>query len=57
MGDTATTMRDPLFYRWHKFVDDIFVMYKNKLPAYGDDKVSESISIINRDFCKRSQFI
>nr|ACM61983.1 prophenoloxidase [Penaeus chinensis] len=28
MGDTATAMRDPVFYRWHKFVDDTFQEYK-----------------------------
>ncbi|KPJ13408.1 Phenoloxidase subunit 1 [Papilio machaon] len=39
MGDPATTMRDPLFYRWHGFVDDVFVLYKNKLPPYGNDKL------------------
>ncbi|CAK1590051.1 unnamed protein product [Parnassius mnemosyne] len=39
MGDPATTMRDPLFYRWHGFVDDVFVLYKNKLPPYGKDKL------------------
>ncbi|XP_013143797.1 PREDICTED: phenoloxidase subunit 1-like [Papilio polytes] len=39
MGDSATAMRDPIFYRWHAYVDDIFNMYKSKLPAYGDDKL------------------
>ncbi|KPJ13409.1 Phenoloxidase subunit 1 [Papilio machaon] len=39
MGDPATTMRDPLFYRWHGFVDDVFVLYKNKLPPYTNDKL------------------
>ncbi|XP_013143832.1 PREDICTED: phenoloxidase subunit 1-like [Papilio polytes] len=39
MGDPSTTMRDPLFYRWHGFVDDVFVLYKNKLPPYANDKL------------------
>ncbi|XP_013167706.1 PREDICTED: phenoloxidase subunit 1-like [Papilio xuthus] len=39
MGDPSTTMRDPLFYRWHGFIDDVFVLYKNKLPPYGNDKL------------------
>lgn len=43
MGDSATAMRDPIFYRWHANVDDIFNMYKSKLPAYGDDKVSSFV--------------
>jgi len=24
MGDVSTAMRDPAFYRWHKFTDNIF---------------------------------
>ncbi|XP_017796958.1 PREDICTED: phenoloxidase 2-like, partial [Habropoda laboriosa] len=34
MGDTATDMRDPIFYRWHAFIDDIFQEHKNTLPQY-----------------------
>ncbi|XP_058123593.1 phenoloxidase 8-like [Anopheles ziemanni] len=34
MGDLTTTMRDPLFYRWHQHIDDIFVRHKQRLPAY-----------------------
>ncbi|XP_060806767.1 phenoloxidase subunit 1-like [Amyelois transitella] len=37
MGDSATAMRDPVFYRWHAYIDDIFVLHKNKLPPYRDD--------------------
>ncbi|KAM3957879.1 phenoloxidase subunit 1 [Aphomia sociella] len=36
MGDSATAMRDPVFYRWHAYIDDIFNLYKSKLPPYGD---------------------
>nr|WJJ70400.1 venom protein U-MPTX.15-34 [Megalopyge opercularis] len=28
MGDLATTMRDPFFYRWHAWVDDVFQRFK-----------------------------
>lgn len=35
MGDTATAMRDPVFYRLHLFVDDLFEHYKRKLIPYG----------------------
>ncbi|CAH0713851.1 unnamed protein product, partial [Brenthis ino] len=28
MADEATTMRDPFFYRWHGFIDDLFQRYK-----------------------------
>lgn len=36
MGNPNVAMRDPLFYRWHKYIDDIIQEYKNMLPAYGD---------------------
>ncbi|KAL0868113.1 hypothetical protein ABMA27_008748 [Loxostege sticticalis] len=39
MGDSATAMRDPFFYRWHAYVDDIFNMHKIKLPKYGNDRL------------------
>lgn len=34
MGDSATAMRDPIFYRWHAFINEIFLEHKNTLPAY-----------------------
>ncbi|XP_067015424.2 phenoloxidase 1 [Anabrus simplex] len=34
MGDLATAMRDPTFYRWHKFVDNIFQQHKATMPPY-----------------------
>lgn len=34
MGDVATAMRDPVFYRWHSFIDLLFSRFKNLLPAY-----------------------
>ncbi|KAJ1524517.1 hypothetical protein ONE63_011009 [Megalurothrips usitatus] len=34
MGDSTTAMRDPVFYRWHAFVDDIFQEHKRTLPPY-----------------------
>ncbi|XP_068623413.1 phenoloxidase subunit 1-like [Battus philenor] len=49
MGDSGTAMRDPLFYRWHAHIDDIFQMYKSKLSPYGESKLFfpgiEAISI------------
>lgn len=39
MGDSATAMRDPVFYKWHAFINDIFLEHKNTLPAYGVDQV------------------
>ncbi|XP_023012803.2 phenoloxidase 1 [Leptinotarsa decemlineata] len=34
MGDSATAMRDPIFYRWHAYIDDIFQKFKSSLPRY-----------------------
>lgn len=34
MGDSATAMRDPIFYRVHAMVNDIFTEHKNTLPRY-----------------------
>ncbi|XP_075170477.1 phenoloxidase 2-like [Haematobia irritans] len=34
MGDSATAMRDPVFYRWHAYIDDIFQEHKTRLPPY-----------------------
>jgi len=34
MSDSATAMRDPVFYRWHKFIDWIFQQHKILQPSY-----------------------
>lgn len=34
MGDSATAMRDPVFYKWHAYVDDIFQEHKQLLTPY-----------------------
>ena len=34
MGDVTTAMRDPIFYRWHAFMDDVFQEHKTGLPPY-----------------------
>lgn len=39
MGDSATAMRDPIFYRWHSHIDDLFQLYKNNLPPYGNQRL------------------
>ena len=33
MWDTATAIRDPLFYRWHKHVDDMCFTWQEHQPA------------------------
>lgn len=39
MGESATAMRDPLFYRWHAFVNHMFNAYKHTLPPYEEKQV------------------
>lgn len=39
MGDSATAMRDPVFYRWHAFIDDVFQEFKQTLPTYTGPQV------------------
>ncbi|XP_054706209.1 hemocyanin G chain-like [Uloborus diversus] len=34
MSDTSTALRDPIFYRWHRFVDNLFQEYKLTLKTY-----------------------
>ncbi|XP_065204196.1 phenoloxidase 2-like [Planococcus citri] len=34
MSHSETALRDPIFYRWHTFIDDIFQRYKRTLPSY-----------------------
>lgn len=34
MGDVTTAMRDPVFYRWHSFIESVFVRHKERLPEY-----------------------
>lgn len=34
MGDPATAMRDPIFYRFHAYIDYIFQQHKATLPTY-----------------------
>ncbi|XP_076646001.1 phenoloxidase 1-like [Halictus rubicundus] len=42
MSDQATDMRDPMFYRWHAFVDDVFQEYKSTLPPYTVEQLDYS---------------
>lgn len=42
MGGVATAMRDPIFYRWHKFIDNIFLRNKARLAPYTMAELSNS---------------
>jgi len=36
MGSPFVAMRDPIFYRWHGYVNSMFQQYKNSLGPYTD---------------------
>jgi hypothetical protein len=40
MSDTGTAMRDPVFYRWHAYIDSIFDRYKQNLEPYNPTGVN-----------------
>ncbi|KAJ9596293.1 hypothetical protein L9F63_027082, partial [Diploptera punctata] len=40
IGDPATAMRDPIFYRLHAFVDDVFQEHKATLPPYETNRLN-----------------
>lgn len=33
-------MRDPVFYRWHAWVDEVFQTHKAMLPPYTADQLT-----------------
>lgn len=33
-------MRDPIFYRWHTFIDSIFAKFKNTLAPYSTNELT-----------------
>lgn len=43
MGDSATAMRDPIFYRWHAYIEFIFQSFKSTLPRYSEAQVRPTI--------------
>nr|CAH7714652.1 unnamed protein product [Callosobruchus chinensis] len=40
MGDSATAMRDPIFYRWHAYIDSMFQQLKGMLPRYDEKELN-----------------
>ncbi|CAG9864099.1 unnamed protein product [Phyllotreta striolata] len=40
MGDSSTAMRDPIFYKWHAYIDDIFQQHKSGLPRYSENQLN-----------------
>lgn len=55
MGASETAMRDPVFYRWHAFINDIFQAHKEHLTPYTFDQLNypgitiESIKVTSVD--------
>lgn len=42
MYDVATSARDPLFYRWHKYINSLFMKHKKMLKPYTHDELDWS---------------
>lgn len=42
MAVTSVSMRDPIFYRWHEFLDNLFYSFIDTLPPYTSQEVSKS---------------
>lgn len=38
-GESATAIRDPAFYRWHAFIDQLFQIHKEKLRPYTEREI------------------
>ncbi|KYQ50116.1 Phenoloxidase subunit A3 [Trachymyrmex zeteki] len=55
MGEPATAMRDPIFYRFHAFTDDVFLEHKNTLPEYDLQQVT--IKTFSSIFANNTQSI
>ena len=47
MGDFETAMRDPIFYRLHKYFDDMFDLYKRTLTPYSDEELLFDDIVLN----------
>ncbi|KAF7994702.1 hypothetical protein HCN44_004174 [Aphidius gifuensis] len=58
MGDSATAMRDPLFYRWHAFINDIFMEHKNLLPPYKPEQLNfRGVEMVNVQIVTANQAV
>lgn len=55
LSDTSTSCRDPVFFRWHKMVDNLCVKLKNRLPPYQNkDLAFNGIAIQKLDILNAS---
>lgn len=48
MGDVTTAMRDPVFYRWHGFIDTIFNRHKERLDPYSAEELEYKGVVITK---------
>ncbi|XP_063586243.1 hemocyanin F chain-like [Penaeus indicus] len=46
MAATGTAVRDPVFFRWHGFVDKFFHKYKMTQPPYTPDQLSVGVEVL-----------
>ncbi|XP_050441246.1 phenoloxidase 1-like [Adelges cooleyi] len=50
MADPATAMRDPIFYRWHSYINCIFQAFKATIPGYSIQNLSfENVTVQSID--------
>lgn len=47
MGAVETAIRDPVFFRWHKFVDTLFLRYKLTQPSYTTRQLTGAFEIVD----------
>lgn len=44
MGEPSTAMRDPVFYRLHAYINDMFLEFKSTFPGY----TAQNVKILYR---------
>ncbi|GLH09004.1 Phenoloxidase subunit 1 [Gryllus bimaculatus] len=50
MGAVETAMRDPVFYRWHSFINDMFVAHKQTLQPYTEQELGfRNVQVVRAD--------
>lgn len=48
MGSVQTACRDPVFWRWHAQINDLFTSHKNSLKPYTEQEVGFLLVLIFR---------
>nr|BAO96441.1 prophenoloxidase beta [Penaeus monodon] len=47
LAATETAIRDPVFFRWHKFIDDVFLKYKMTQPPYTPKQLHMNVEVMS----------